>query len=144
MRYVGIALCVTVASIVFACGGDDSGNGNTPGATGGAAGEGPIENPPGGAAPAEGGTGNAPGAAGAGGEHVTPGMPGGGEGGAFEPGVVSKGTPRQGYGNVVDGVVAHSENFTMLLSVGEEPGGNVSMSSSMYRVNLGVVGSTQK
>jgi len=32
----------------------------------------------------------------------------------------------------------------MILSVGEEPGGNISMGSTAYRVNLGVVGSTQK
>jgi hypothetical protein len=142
MRYVGLALCVSAASIVFACGGSDSNGGNTPGAIGGAAGETPVDNPPpGGAPPSEGGTGNSTAGNPTAGKASTP---AGGEGGATEPGVVSNGTPRPGNGNVVDGIVAHSSNFTMVLSVGEEPGGNLSMSSSMYRVNLGVVGSTQK
>ena len=140
MRYVGLALCVSAASIIFACGGSDSNGGNTPGAVGGAAGETPVDNP-GGAPPSEGGAGNSAGGNSTAGKASTP---AGGEGGAIEPGVVSKGTPRPGNGNVVDGIVAHSSNFTMVLSVGEEPGGNLSMSSSMYRVNLGVVGSTQK
>lgn len=45
---------------------------------------------------------------------------------------------------VAAGTVAHSENFTAVLTLGEAPGGNRVMSSSKYRVNLGVIGANER
>ncbi|HKY39876.1 MAG TPA: hypothetical protein VJN18_28265 [Polyangiaceae bacterium] len=137
MRYLGVLAGLTVASVFFACGGDGNGNGGGPGTTAGAGGEDST--------PSEGGSSNTGATASMGGDPgpVDPG-PTAGAGGEPPLGPASMGTPRNGVGQVVDGVVARSENFTMILSVGEEPGGNVSMISSQYRINLGVVGSTQK
>ena len=142
MRYVGLSFCFGVAAVVFACGGSDSNGGGNKG-TGGDGGDTTVEPRGGEAATETGGQGDTGGTAGKGnaGKGNTP---PGGEGGETLIGVESHANPRTGYGNVVDGVVAHSKNFTMILSVGEEPGGSVSMGSATYRVNLGVVGSTQK
>ena len=134
MRYLGVLACVAVASVFFACGGDSNGNGGGPGAAAGAGGEDDT--------PSDGGNSNTGATSSMGGEP-DPGTTGG-AGGEAPLGPASMGTPRDGVSQVVDGVVARSENFTMILSVGEEPGGNVSMISSQYRINLGVVGSTQK
>jgi hypothetical protein len=141
MRRVGLSLCLAAAAIAFACGGNDGGGGGQQPPGDGEAGE--MNQPGDGGASAggkkgDGGTGNA-------GTANTGNMDAGGEGGGSDViGVVSHATPRSGYGNVVDGIVGRSKNFTMILSVGEEPGGNLSMGSSSYRINLGVVGSTQK
>jgi hypothetical protein len=141
MRYLGFAACISVATLFFACGGDDSGgNPGGGGPNAGGAGGAPDD---GGGEPATGaksGSGNNGGNTGQGGEPAA----NAGAGGEPPIGPASMGKARNGNGPVVDGVVAHSQNFTMVLSVGEEPGGNISMFSKAYRVNLGVVGSTQK
>jgi hypothetical protein len=140
MRYFGFAVCVSAATLFFACGGDDDSGHSGGGATdaGGAAGDA--------GAPASGKGGKPNNTAGTstneGGDGPTPG--GGGEAGETPIGPASMGKPRNGNGPVVDGIVGHSKNFTMVLSIGEEPGGSTSMFSKAYRVNLGVVGSTQK
>jgi hypothetical protein len=139
MRNLGFAACISVAALFFACGGDDSGGnpgGGAPNA-GGAPDDGGGE-PSTGAK--SGSSGNNGGSTSQGGEPTS----NAGAGGEPPVGPASMGKPRNGNGPVVDGVVAHSQSFTMVLSVGEEPGGNTSMFSKAYRVNLGVVGSTQK
>jgi len=122
MRYVGLSLCAGVAAIVFACGGSDSnGGGNT--STGGEGGEVTVVKPDGGEpgteAGGQGGQGDTGTKGGTGGKGGTGNTPLGGEGGETLIGVESHAKPRTGYGNVVDGVVARSKNFTMILSVGE-------------------------
>lgn len=140
MRYLGVIACLAVASVFAACGDDGNGGGGPgPVATAGAGGESDM---PAGGQPNTGATSSM---GGMGGETPDPDPdPVAGAGGEPPLGPASMGTPRNGLGQVVDGVVARSANFTMILSVGEEPGGNVSMHSSQYRINLGVVGSTQK
>lgn len=142
MRYLGVIACLAVAGVFAACGDDGNGGGPGPVATAGAGGE--SDMPAGGQA-------NTGATSSMGGADPDPDPDpdpvagaGGGAGGEPPLGPASMGTPRNGLGQVVDGVVARSANFTMILSVGEEPGGNVSMHSSQYRINLGVVGSTQK
>jgi hypothetical protein len=67
----------------------------------------------------------------------------GGEGGDPGPGVVSQAGPHTGFAIVAAGELTRSENFTLLATLGEEPGGNRSMSSESHRLNLGFVGVTQ-
>jgi hypothetical protein len=58
-------------------------------------------------------------------------------------GIVSEAEPRSGLAIVAGGEISHSENFTMIATFGEEPGGNRSMGNDTNRLNLGVVGATQ-
>src|ERR1041384_2376131 len=116
MRVVGLSLCFALAVIVVGCGGSDGG-GKGDGVVAGASGEATQEMPEGGGPASEAG-GEGGGGTGTGGKGNPP---VGGEGGETVIGVVSHGSPRTGYGNVVDGVVARSKNFTVILSVGEEP-----------------------
>jgi hypothetical protein len=122
---------------VQACGGDDDGGGggtgnqSTAGDGDGGGGE------PGGV----GGTKNNPGN---GGEPSTMPMAGAGAGGeGTDPPVAVPLKPRTGSAVVVDGVVATSQNFRVILTLGEGPSGNTTMKSAKHRVNLGVIGSTQ-
>jgi len=140
MRYLGMVASVAVATAFLACGGDDNNNGNPGGGATDAGGEPGSEA----GAPSSGGKNGNGGSAGTTSSAGTPASEDGGAGGDAPLGPASMGLPRNGNGAVVDGIVAHSKNFTMVLAVGEEPGGSTSMFSKKYRINLGVVGSTQK
>lgn len=141
MRYLGMVASVAVATAFVACGGDDNNNGNPGGGAMDAGGEPGSEA----GAPTTGGKNGSGGSAGTSpGTAGVPASENGGAGGEQPLGPASMGLPRNGNGAVVDGIVAHSKNFTMVLAVGEEPGGSTSMFSKKYRINLGVVGSTQK
>jgi hypothetical protein len=120
---------------VQACGGDDGDGGG--GGTGNqsSAGDG------GGGEPPSSGVGGTKSKPGDGGEPGTT-MAGAG-GDVSEPPVSVPLEPRSGSAVVVDGVVATSKNFRVILTLGEGPGGNTTMKSSQHRVNLGVIGSTQ-
>ena len=134
LRPLLLASVLICPCFALSCGGDDDSNNGGAGATGGSAGTGDA-----------GETGSSGGSVGAAGESSgTGGSAGrGGSGGSGGTGIVSQADPRQGFGMVVDGVVSKSENFTAILTLGERPGGNTSMGSSMYRLNMGLVGSTQ-
>jgi hypothetical protein len=51
---------------------------------------------------------------------------------------------RPGKDFVAGGVRAHSANFTIILSLGESPGGNGLAKSTLYQVRGGLVSSTQR
>jgi hypothetical protein len=119
---------------VQACGGDDGGGGGGTGNQSTAGdGDGGGGEPSGG-----GGTKNDPGGGG------EPSMPMAGTGGEVtNPPMAVPLEPRTGSAIVVDGVVATSKNFRVILTLGEGPSGNTTMKSAQHRVNLGVIGSTQ-
>jgi hypothetical protein len=119
---------------VQACGGDDDGGGGGTGNQSTAGdGDGGGGEPSGG-----GGTKNDPGGGG------EPSMPMAGAGGEVtNPPMAVPLEPRAGSAIVVDGVVATSKNFRVILTLGEGPSGNTTMKSARHRVNLGVIGSTQ-
>lgn len=58
-------------------------------------------------------------------------------------GIISTGEPRTGFALVAGGELSSSDNFVLIGSIGEELGGNRSMGSASYRLNLGFVGVTQ-
>ena len=135
LRFMGLALFVTLAA-AQACGGDDGGSsggtGNKSSAGEDAGGDGSGGTKPTGGSKATGGTdpsgtAGAPTDAGAGGDAP----------------VVVPLKPRTGTAIVVDGQLATSENYRVLLTLGEGPSGNTTMKSTKHRVNLGVIGSTQ-
>jgi hypothetical protein len=45
---------------------------------------------------------------------------------------------------VAGGIRAHSANFTLILTLGESPGGNGVAKSTLYQVRGGLVSSTQR
>ena len=111
------------------CGGGGGGGGGGSG-SGGSAGEASTNETGGAGGSSSGGTG---------------GSGSGGEAGATNTtqGIVSEAEPRSGIAMVAGGELSRSENFTMIATFGEEPGGNRSMHSESNRLNLGVVGATQ-
>ncbi len=120
---------------VQACGGDDDGGG---GGTGNQSTAGDADG--GGGEPSGGGgTKNEPGDGGE--PSMTPMAGAGGE--VTNPPMAVPLEPRTGSAIVVDGVVATSKNFRVILTLGEGPSGNTTMKSAKHRVNLGVIGSTQ-
>lgn len=62
-----------------------------------------------------------------------------GTGGAMQPM-----GQRPGMGLVSGGVRAESANFVGVFTLGEAPGGNRVMQSAQYRLDAGVVGTTQQ
>jgi hypothetical protein len=66
----------------------------------------------------------------------------GGSDGATDGGPVT--TSRPGMDMVAGGVHAKSANFTIILTLGESPGGNGLAKSTLYEVRGGLVSSTQR
>lgn len=134
VRAAAIGL-LTLGLVAQACGGDSGGNGGGKQNNGG-------ESSEAGAGTGDAGSGAKPGGGSVNGGGDGPGA--GGEGGAppvvVTP-VVEK--PRNGTAIVVDGTIATSENFRVILTLGEGPSGNTTMKSAQHRVDLGVIGSTQ-
>lgn len=133
MRLAFVAAALLSGCLFVACGSSGSGSGGSgggPGAGGdnsgvgahsgaGKAGKGTIDN--------NGGDGTSETAGGAGGDGTVLG------------GVTSNATPHEAVGLVPGGVIAHSENFTAVLTLGES---RLSTSES-YQLRGGVIGATQ-
>lgn len=133
-----------VLAVGQACGGGDSGGGGGGGSDGNGAtssmgGEDPQGNA--GDGPSTGGKNTNHG-----GDTATGGTTPTGEGGAggeANPPVAVPLKSRAGSAIVVDGVVAKSKNFKVILTLGEGPGGNTTMKSKEHRIKQGLIGSTQ-
>lgn len=133
LRFVAVVPFMLV--VAQACGDSSSGGSGGPGAGGDSGGEGPSSG--GNTNPGQGGE---PGT-GEGGSGAQVGA--GGEGGQTNPPRPVALESRPGSAIVVDGVVATSQNFKVILTLGEGPSGNTTMKSTRHRVNLGLIGSTQ-
>lgn len=121
-----IALLAVTIGTVAGCGSSSGGGGETEN-TGGMAG-------------------SAAGGSASGGKSSSGGRDGGdaGDSGAGGSGGSTPRSSKSATAVVAGGTVAHSENFTVILTLGESPGGNRSMSSSGHRANLGLIGATQQ
>ncbi|SRR6266498_2192849 len=122
-RVAGIVVALLCA-VATRCGGDDTSTG-----AGGTAGV------------ATSGTGGAPPDSGAGGSLD----------GGFEGGVVSGGQGKPGFDLVAGGTVMHAPLFTLIVSLGESPGGNgylgddhKTMHSALYTLQTGLIPASQK
>lgn len=118
-----------VLALGQACGGGDSGGGGS-GATSSMGGD--ETHGDAGEGPSTGGKNH-------GGDTATGGTTPSGNGGAGGEPLKS----RAGTAIVVDGVVATSKNFKVILTLGEGPGGNTTMKSKKHQIKQGLIGSTQ-
>ena len=156
---IGGASLVLSVALVVACGGDDSAAGTPSGAGGSSGASGSTSSTMTTSTVASGGKGGTGGTSsgtagggaggttgGSGGTSVDggadgPRFDGGGTDGSPEGGGVAS---RPGMDFVAGGVRARSTNFTIILTLGESPGGNGLAKSTLYQVRGGLVSSTQR
>jgi len=130
---IAFGLALISVACIFACGGSKSTSAGSGGADGTA---GADTSGTGGKGSSDAGSGNGSGEAGEAGE--------GGAGSTPVIIVVSSAKPHAAGGLVAGGVVAKSQHFTGVFSLGASPGGNGLLTSSHNQLRGGVLGASQQ